>query len=104
MKNFASKGFCFYLQILTEKMLFEVSERLVNREEVTRLGVHLGVPYRTIEKTFTDYANSLIIAANHILNVWFDKQNEEHPYQTMVQALVDCGHLKIAKQALNYSS
>ena len=86
-------------------MLLDVSARLVDRVEATQLGLQLKVPDHTIDVIFTDYANSLTIAANHVLKVWFHQQNDrQHAYHVLAQALKDTGHFMIAKEALNYSS
>ena len=86
-------------------MLLEVSARLVDRVEITRLGLQLKVPDHTIDVMFTDYANSLTIAANHILKVWFYQQNDrQHAHHVLAQALKDIGLFMIAREELNYSS
>ena len=83
-------------------MLLEVSQRLVDKTDVRRLGLQLQVKGFTIDAKLADESQTTV-AAHHMLKIWFNKQQDrETAYQILGQALVDVQLNLIARQVMNY--
>ena len=68
-------------------MLLEVSERLHDRKDITRLGLKLGIQDHIINAALANDAR-VTNAAHNILKDWFKGQNSrESAYRVLVQAL-----------------
>ena len=85
-------------------MLFEVSERLDDKNDIRRLGIRLKVEAFVINAALDNDANSLTDAAHKILRHWFKRQNDrKSAYHVLAQALRDAELNMIAHDALHYS-
>ena len=69
-------------------MLFEVSERIDDKNDIRRLGLKLNVEPHIINPALANDANSLTNAVHTILKHWFNRQNDcKSAYHVLAQTL-----------------
>ena len=84
-------------------MLFEVSQRLVHKADVRRLGLKLNVASHIIDAKLAE--NEGTAAAYEILKIWFsDQRDGQSAYESLAQGLIDAKLKFIAGEMLNYCS
>ena len=83
-------------------MLFEVSQRLVHKTDVRRLGLKLNVASHIIEAKLAE--NDSTTAAYLVLKIWFsDERDGQSAHKSLAQGLIDAQLKFIAGEVLNYS-
>ena len=90
-------------QILTERHIVKIADRLTHRPQIIRLGLDLEMNKHIIDAAFTNYPHSITSVADEILFTWFRLQGDrDKAYITLGDALVRSNLNMIARDILDY--